>query len=104
MARLDEEALQGAEAAKAVGVAVRALTRDEAKRLGIAGAVLVTAVEPGSLAAMAGIGPGTLVLEANRKAVSTPGEFAAALGESEGSALLRLYDNGRSRSITLRWR
>jgi len=104
VARLDEEALQGAEAAKAVGVAVRALTRDEAKRLGIAGAVLVTAVEPGSLAAMAGIGPGTLVLEANRKAVSTPGEFAAALGESEGSALLRLYDNGRSRSITLRWR
>ncbi len=104
VARLDEEAQQSAEASKAVGVTVRALTRDEAKRLGIAGAVLVTAVEPGSLAAMAGIGPGTLILEANRKAVSTPGEFAAALGENEGSASLRLYDNGRSRTITLRWR
>ena len=76
----------------------------EARRLGIAGAVQVSRVEPGSLAALAGIGPGTLILETNRKAVTTPAEFAAALGESEGSALLTLYDNGRARSVTLRWR
>jgi serine protease Do len=104
VARLDEGTQQSSQAVKAVGVTVRALTHDEVKRLGIAGAVMVTAVEPGSLAALAGIGPGTLILEANRAVVSTPGEFAAALGENEGSVVLRLYDNGRSRAITLRWR
>ncbi len=102
--RLDEAAEQGAEALRAVGVAVRALTRDEARRLGIAGALRVNAVEPGSLAALAGVGPGTIILEANRKAVTTPAEFTAALGESEGSVMLTLYDNGRARSVTLRWR
>jgi serine protease Do len=104
VARLDEDALQGAEAAKAVGVAVRALHKDEAKRLGLNGGLLVTVVEPGSLAAMAGIAPGTLILEANHKPVGTPGEFAAALGENQGNVVLRLHDNGRSRYVTLRWR
>jgi len=103
-ARLDEEALQGAEATRALGVTVRALTPEEAGRLGIDGALLVTAVEPGSLATLAGMAPGSLILEANRKPVGTPGEFAALLGASGGSVLLRLYDNGRSRTITLRWR
>jgi serine protease Do len=103
VARLDEGATQDTDTARVVGIAVRSLTRDEAKRLGIA-AVLVTTVEPGSLAAMAGITPGVMIMEANRKPVATPGEFAAALGESEGSALLRLYENGHSRYITLRWR
>ncbi|MBK6742430.1 MAG: Do family serine endopeptidase [Hydrogenophilales bacterium] len=104
VARLDEAALQGAEAAKTVGIGVRALSQEEARRMRIAGAVLVTGVEPGSLAALAGVVPGTLILEANRKPVGNPAEFTAALDESEGSVLLRLYDNGRSRYVTLRWR
>ncbi len=104
VARLDEEAQQGAEAAKVLGVAVRALSPEEARRVRVDKAVLVTAAEPGSLAARAGIGPGTLILEANRKPVGNPREFAAALGESAGSALLRLVDNGNSRYVTLRWR
>ncbi len=102
--RLDEESLQGAEAAKALGVAVRSLTTDEMRRGRLSKAVLVTAVEPGSLAAMAGIVPGTLILEVNRKPVGSPGEFAAALGEGGGEVVLRLADNGRVRQITLRWR
>jgi serine protease Do len=104
VARLDEEALQSAQAAKAIGVAVRALSHDELRQTRLAAAVLVTSVEPGSLAAMAGMGPGTLILEANRKPVASPAEFNTALGESSGSVLLRVADNGRSRYLTLRWR
>ena len=102
--RLDEDSLQGAEAAKALGVAVRGLTADEARRTRVAKAVLVTAVEPGSVAAMAGIGPGTLILEVNRKPVGSPAELAAALGDAGGEVALRLADNGRVRQVTLRWR
>jgi serine protease Do len=104
VARLDEEALQGAETARMVGVAVRGVTPEEARRYRVAKAVLVLSAEPGSLAAMAGIGPGTLILEANRKPVGSPGEFAAALGEANGGVLLRILDNGGSRYVTLRWR
>ena len=104
VARLDEEALQGAEAVRHVGVAVRALSADEARKLKLTKAVVVSAVDPGSLAARAGIQPGTLILEANRKPVASPAEFAAALGETPGSVVLRILDNGGSRQITLRWR
>lgn len=31
-------------------------------------------------------------------------EFAAALGDTQGSVLLRLGENGRSRHLTMRWR
>jgi len=102
--RLDESASERAEAIRALGVSVRSLTQEESRRLGLNEAVLVTSVEPGALAARAGIGPGTLILEVNRKAVSTPAAFMAALAESEGSVLLRVAVNGRSRYVTLRWR
>ncbi|MBI5329307.1 MAG: Do family serine endopeptidase [Betaproteobacteria bacterium] len=102
--RLDEEALQGAEAAKAIGLGVRGLTPEELRRLGLTKAVLVTAVGRNALARAAGIGPGAVILEVNRKAVGAPDEFAAALGANSGSALLRVLDNGQSRYITLRWR
>jgi len=102
--RLDEAAQQSAETAQAIGVAVRALSAEETRRLRLDKAVLVTEVEPRSLAALAGIRPGTLILETNRKAVGSPAEFAAALGESAGSVLLRIAENGFSRYVTLRWR
>jgi serine protease Do len=104
VAHLDEEALQGVEAARILGVAVRGLGAEEARRLRLAKAVRVTAVERDSLAALAGIAPGTLILEVNREPVGSPGEFAAALGKANGSALLRLLENGQSRHVTLRWR
>jgi serine protease Do len=102
--RLDESASERAEAIQALGVSVRGLTPEEGRRVGLDEAVMVTAVEPGSLAALAGIGSGTLILEVNRKPVGTTTAFTAALAESEGSVLLRIADNGRSRYVTLRWR
>ena len=103
---LDEEALQRAEAAAALGIAVRTATPDELRRLRVAKAVVVNGVAPRSVAALAGIRSGTVIFEVNRKPVGTPDEFAAALAESaeSGAALLRLGDNGRSRQLTLRWR
>ncbi len=102
--QLDEAALVGAQTAQALGVTVRALSPEEARRARVEKAVLVTTVERGSLAAMAGIVPGSLILEVNRKPVGSPAEFAAALAGAGNSATLRLQENGRSRFVTLRWR
>lgn len=101
--QLDEAALQGAQTAQALGLAVRALTLEEARRARVDKAVIVTAVERGSLAAMAGIVPGSLILEVNGIAVGTPAEFATALANASTSVRLRLLENGRSRFVTLRW-
>jgi len=103
---LDEDAVQRAEAAAALGMAVRGLTPDETRRAGVAKAVVVTGVAPRSVAAQAGIRTGTLILEVNRRPVGSAEEYAAALVEKgeAGSALLRIADNGRSRQVNLRWR
>jgi len=103
---LDEDAVQRAEAAAALGMAVRGLTPDEMRRMPVAKAVVVSGVATRSVAALAGIRPGTLILEVNRRPVGSAEEYAAALVEKgeAGSALLRIADNGRSRQVNLRWR
>jgi serine protease Do len=102
--QLDEAALDGAKTAQALGITVRALSPEEGRRARVEKAVVVTAVERASLAAMAGIAPGSLILEVNRKPVGSPAEFATALAGAGNSAVLRLQENGRSRFVTLRWR
>jgi serine protease Do len=104
VAALDEAAQRSAETVQTIGLVVRALLPEEARRLRLTQAVQVISVEPGSLAALAGIGPGTLILEVNRKQVGNPADFSAALGESAGGVLLRIAENGYSRYVTLRWR
>jgi serine protease Do len=106
VAALDENALLRAQAVEALGASVRALTRDEARRLRVDEAVVVTAVAPRSVAALAGIVPGTVILEVNRRPVGSPEAFAGALAEAgaAGGVSLRISDNGRSRYVTLRWR
>ncbi len=102
--RIDEAAVQRTEAARAIGLGVRPLNEQESRQLRGIRAVLVTGVARGSLAALANIRPGTLILEVNRKPVGNPEEFTAALGDSDGSVMLRLLDNGGNRTVTLRWR
>jgi serine protease Do len=104
VARLQEDDAAAAESAARLGLAVRAASAEELRRLGVARAVLVVSVEPGSLAALAGIAPGTAILEVNRRAVGSPAEFAAVVGEAEDGVLLRLLDKGRTRQVSLRWR
>ncbi len=102
--QLDEAAMAASQAVQAIGVTVRPLSPEEARRARVEKAVVVTAVARGSLAAMAGIAPGSLILEVNRRPVGTPAEFAAALASGGDAATLRLQENGRSRYVTLRWR
>jgi serine protease Do len=87
-----------------LGVVLRGLEPAEARRAGISQGLLVTAVEPGSLGERAGLVPGSLILEANRQPLGSTRELARILADADGSVLLRIADNGRSRYVTLRWR
>lgn len=102
--RLDEAANARAEAVRGIGLTVRALTAAESRRLRVSQAVVVAEVEHGSLAALAGIRPGMVILEANRKPLAGPDDFAAALNEAKGNLALRLLENGVTRHITLSWK
>jgi serine protease Do len=54
----------------------------------VGGGVVVTAVQPGSQAASAGLRPGDVVLEVNRKAVTSVDQFQAEWARSGDQALL----------------
>ena len=85
-----------------LGLSVVALTRDLAERHGFKGekGILVTAVEPGSAAATAGIGPGMLIQEVNRARVDDIGEFKKAVSGKK-SVLLLVRDRGGARYVTV---
>jgi serine protease Do len=80
--------------AEKLGITVQNLTDDMAERLGFEGlkGVVVTDVESGSPAAMAGIQPGSLIQEVNRKPVENVKEFKNAIDSAakEGSVMLRV--------------
>jgi serine protease Do len=54
----------------------------------VTGGLVITAVRPGSAAASAGLRPGDVVLEVNRKAVSTVEKFQAAWASARDQALV----------------
>jgi serine protease Do len=81
-----------------MGLSLQRLTPELAERFGYEGesGVLVTAVEPGSLAARTGIEQGDLIREIDRQAVSTP-EQARKLLEAKGKdTRLLLIRRGRA--------
>jgi serine protease Do len=82
------------QASEKLGVTVQNLTDDLAKQLGLVGqkGVVVTDVESGSPAAMAGIQPGSLIQEVNRKAIENVKEFKEAVDAAakEGKIMLRV--------------
>jgi len=76
-----------------LGIEVAPLTRDVAQQLGIKAneGVVITRVEPGSPAALAGLSSGTLIVEANRKPVKTVEELKKAIeGQPLDKGLLLL--------------
>jgi serine protease Do len=89
-----------------LGFSVQTLTPDLAQQFGIQDkkGVVVTSVTPGSVAAMAGINPGTVILEVNRKRVNNTGEFkrAVALTPENGAVLLLIKDGRYTRYVTLK--
>ncbi len=89
------------------GITLGALTSDMARRLRLPAetdGVLVMDVEPSSPAAGAGIARGDIILQVNRKPVTSPQEAGRALGEvrSGGTAFLLLMRNGQQTFVTVR--
>lgn len=87
-----------------LGLAVQTLTADLARQFGIdeGKGVLVTGVEQGSLAAMSNLQPGDLIVEADRKPVSSVDELQSILGKDREQILLLI--KRKSSSIFLVFR
>ncbi len=94
------------EVLKQLGLVVQNLTPDLAQQFGYreGQGVLVAEVEPGSLAANAGIESGQLIEEVNRVKVHTVKEFLKALSRSQKtkSVLLKIRDGDISRYVAFR--
>ncbi|WP_297055229.1 DegQ family serine endoprotease [Thermosulfurimonas sp.] len=88
-----------------MGFRVRELTPDLARELGyrVRKGVVISAVAPGSPAAMAGLRPGQLIEEVNRKPVKTLEEFYEALRPSlrSGRILMLVRDQRFRRFVVL---
>ena len=106
----DEDARQSAEAqgqGGKIGLALQTLTPDVASSLGIdcgtKGAV-ITDVLAGSPAEQAGLKPGDVIVEVDRKAVASSDDAVAALGggQKSGGHLLRVRSANGTRFVTVK--
>lgn len=90
-----------------LGLTVQTLTDQLAEQFGgkPGDGVLVTEVTPGSVAATAGIEPGTLILQVNRQWVKDVGEFQKAIQASRdsGRVLLLVRKDDSQRYVVLSW-
>jgi serine protease Do len=84
-----------------LGLELEPLTKRLAARLGLSGAqgAIVSGVENGSAADRAGLMIGDLIVEADKKPVTTPQDVAAAL--RSGNTLLRVRRGANSRYVVL---
>ena len=93
------------ETTEQLGLTIQNLTDDLAERLGYEGlsGVVVKRVEPGSLAAYAGITPGVLIMEVNRKPIRNTEEFDEAIKQvAKGEiVLLRIRVKNYTRIVGL---
>jgi serine protease Do len=88
-----------------LGVSVQTITPELARQFDAKAGrgVVVTRVESGSLAAMAGIEVGTIIYEINRQRVTSAEQFKTLIDESEGRALLLIGRGEMTRFIVLDW-
>ena len=89
-----------------LGISVQTLAPELAEQFGISKetGVVVTQVKPGSVAAMAGIQPGTIIQEVNRKQIKNTEDFVCAADEAskQDSILLLIKEGQYSRYVILR--
>jgi serine protease Do len=73
-----------------LGLTLQTLTADLAEQFGVTEdkGVLITGVEQGSLASLSGLQPGDVIVDADRKPVSSVEELQAVLGKDKGQILL----------------
>ena len=94
-------------ASEKLGLTVQTINANLARQFGIKAGkgVVVTEVAQGSVAAMAGIDRGSVILEVNRKAVNSSAEFNDAVKGSNNNKVLLLVRNEEvSRYVVLSWR
>ncbi len=111
LGKLSPDAIGGIEdpsqSAVQLGLTVQTLTPELAQQFAVKGnrGVVVTKVEPGSIAALAGIETGEVILEVNRQAIGNSEEFRAAIEMSEHQRrVLLLAQRGETaRYVVLKW-
>jgi len=93
--KLDQAAVQEK---KNLGITVGEITPDLAQRYGLSenDGVLVYSVDRGTPAEDAGVRRGDIIIEVNRKSVTTTDEYYAAVEESTEGNILMLIKRGRS--------
>ena len=86
-----------------LGLTVQTITPDLARQFDVKAneGVLVTEIAPGSIAAMADINRGSVILEVNRKTVNTAAEFNQAVKSAPNKILLLVRENDVSRYVVL---
>lgn len=105
----EEAAVAGGETAAAaeLGITVQALTPQLADQLGVefGKGVVISEVAPGSVAAMAGIRTGAVILEVDRKPVSSPADFdkAVAAASAAKRVLFLISMDHAQRYVALSW-
>lgn len=104
----DFKVSDASESSDALGISVQTISPELAKQFDAkpGQGVIVTDVKKGSIAAMSGVREGSVILEVNRKKVTTSQEFADAVEESEDDkrVLLLVSDRGMPRYVVLSWR
>jgi serine protease Do len=94
----DEQAATGESAKSALsGVQAENLSREDAQQLGLPAnstGVVVTSVDPSSMAAAAGLERGDVIQEVNRKPVHNMTQFSEALASAGDQAVLLLVNRG----------
>ncbi|MDH3378067.1 MAG: DegQ family serine endoprotease [Gammaproteobacteria bacterium] len=90
-----------------IGLTVQTLTPQLAEQFNTQAGkgVVVTAVRTGSVAAQAGIGPGAIIVQVNRKPVENASEFKQAVNASRDDrrVLLLISQDGRQHYVVLSW-
>ncbi|MFQ3581282.1 MAG: DegQ family serine endoprotease [Chloracidobacterium sp.] len=76
------------------GVTVGDLSPTLRSRLNLSSGVIVRAVRPDSAAAEAGLQRDDIILQVNQQPVTSPAAFDAAVRQSQGEVLLRIYRGG----------
>jgi serine protease Do len=89
-----------------LGVNIQPLTKELADSFGLKSVqgALVSAVEPNSAAAKAGIEPGDVVISVNDKAIEQPADLVRAVGDTHpgASVSLKVWRQGASRDLVAR--
>jgi serine protease Do len=88
------------------GITIESITPEHRRAFGISSDVtqgmVVTAIDPRSAAARAGLRPGDVLLEVNRAPVTTPKQLQGAYAKAKGNVLLLVNRRGSALFLVIR--